>query len=128
MMIYICFDTTSCFCISFAMSSLYGHLTNEDTHLPSGYCLYGDNAYVNDTYMAVPYPSISSGPKDAYTYFHSQVRINIKCTFGLLVNRWWLLKMPLSAKILICRTNAMVCCLCKLHNYCIDKGSTTSPE
>ena len=50
---------------SFPMSSLYGHLTNEDTHLPSGYCLYGDNAYVNDTYMAVPYPSTSSGPKDA---------------------------------------------------------------
>ena len=132
-------------------SSLYGHLTNEDTRLPSGYCLYGDNAYVNDTYMVVPYPSTSSGPKDAYNYFHSQVRINIecpfsllvnrwwllkpffqvriniKCMFGLLVNRWYLLKMPLSAKLLICRINAMVCCLCKL-NYYIDQGSMTSPE
>ena len=103
--------------LSFAMSSLYGHLTNEDTCLPSGYCLYGDNAYVNDTYMAVPYPSTSSGPKDAYNYFHSQVRINIECAFGLVVNRWQLLKMPLSAKISIHRINAMVC-----------SGSTTSPE
>ena len=110
------------------MSSLYGHLTNEDTCLTSGYCLYGDNAYVNDTYMAAPYPSTSSGPKDAYNYFHSQVRINIKCAFGLLVNRWQVLKVPLSAKISIHRINAMVCCLCKLHNYCIVKGSMASPE
>ena len=22
----------------------------------------------------------------------------------------------------------MVCCLCKLHNFCIDRGSTTAPE
>ena len=114
--------------LAFVTSSLYGHLTNEDTHLPSGYCLYGDNAYVNDTYMAVLYPSTSSGPEDAYNYFHSQVRINSECAFGLLVNRWWLLKIPLSAKISIHRINALVYCLCKPHNYCIDKGSTTSPE
>ena len=36
--------------------------------------------------------------------------------------------MPLSAKLSISRINALVCCLCKLHNYCIDGGSTTSPE
>ena len=22
----------------------------------------------------------------------------------------------------------MVCCLCKLHNFCLDRGSTTPPE
>ena len=38
--------------LSFATSSLYGYLTNETTRLPRGYCLYGDNAYVNDTFMA----------------------------------------------------------------------------
>ena len=59
--------------LSFAMSSLYGYLTNETTCLPSGYCLYGDNAYVNDTFMAVPYPNTSDGSKDVYNYFHSQV-------------------------------------------------------
>ena len=36
--------------------------------------------------------------------------------------------MPLSAKLSIRRINALVCCLCKLHNYCIDGGSTTSPD
>ena len=32
--------------------------------------------------MVVPYPSTSSGPKDAYNYFHSQVRINIECLWS----------------------------------------------
>ena len=36
--------------------------------------------------------------------------------------------MPLSAKLSIRRINALVSCLCKLHNYCIDGGSTTSPD
>ena len=114
--------------LAFVTSALYGHLTNDETRLPNGYCLYGDNAYVNDTFMTVPYPMISSGPKDAYNFYHSQVRINIECAFGIPVNRWCILKMPLSAKILIVRINAMVCCLCKLHNFCIDRGSTTPPE
>ena len=35
--------------------------------------LYGDNAYVNDMYMAIPYPNTLAGPKDAYNYFHLQV-------------------------------------------------------
>ena len=78
--------------LAYVTSALYGHLTNDDTALPNGYCLYGDNAYVNDTYMAVPYPMISSGSKDAYNFYHSQVRINIECTFGILVNRWRILK------------------------------------
>ena len=74
------------------MSSLYGHLMNEDTCQPSGYCLYGDNAYVNDTYMAVPYLSTSSRLKDAYNFFHSQVSNDIECIFTIVVNMWQLLK------------------------------------
>ena len=70
--------------LSFVTSSLYGYLTNEETSLPSGYCLYGDNAYINDTYMAVPDPNTSAGPKDAYNYFHSQVifSYNTSSLFG----------------------------------------------
>ena len=36
--------------------------------------------------------------------------------------------MPLCAKLSICRINALVACLYKLHNYCIDGGSTTTPD
>ena len=40
--------------------------------------------------MSVPYPTTSSGPRDAYNYYQSQVRINIECAFGVLTNRWCL--------------------------------------
>ena len=50
------------------------------------------NAYVNDTYMAVPYLSTLSRPKDAYNYYHSQVSNDIKWIFTIVQNMWWLLK------------------------------------
>ena len=51
----------------------------EGSGLPNGYCLYGDNAYVNETYMSVPFPNTSSSPRDPYNYYQSQLRINIEC-------------------------------------------------
>ena len=47
--------------LSYATSSLYQQLLEHP--LPKGYCLYGDNAYVNDFNMAVPYPNQGHGPK-----------------------------------------------------------------
>jgi hypothetical protein len=42
--------------------------------------------------MATPYSGISGGTKDAYNFYHSQVRINIECTFGRFVARWAILR------------------------------------
>ena len=58
--------------LSFVTSSLYQQLI-EGAGLPNGYCLYGDNAYVNETYMSVPFPNMSSSPRDAYNYYQSQL-------------------------------------------------------
>ena len=113
--------------LAFVTSLLYQKLT-EGTGLPDGYCLYGDNAYINEMYMTVPFPNTSSGPKDAYNYYQSQVRINIECAFGVLTNRWRLLKSPLSANSPINHMNAFLLCLCKIHNFCIDNGNATPPE
>ena len=110
--------------LAFVMSSLYVQFT-EGEGLLKGFCLYGDNAYVNDTYMAVPFPNTSNGPRDSYNYYHSQVRINIECSFGVLTNRWQILKSPLSSHLSIHRINALVLCLCKLHNFCIDNGNAS---
>ena len=71
--------------LAFITSSLYGQLT-EGEGLPAGYCLYGDNAYVNEPYMVVPFQAMSNGPKDSYNFYHLQVRINIECAFGILTN------------------------------------------
>ena len=58
--------------LSFVTSLLYQQLT-EGSGLPNGHCLYGDNAYVNETYMSIPFPNTSSGPRDAYNYYQSQL-------------------------------------------------------
>ena len=107
--------------------SLYQQLT-EGSRLPNGYCLYGDNAYVNEAYMSVPFPNTSSGPRDAYNYYQSQLQINIECMFDVLTNCWHLLKSPLSARIPINRINTLISCLCKIHNFCIDNGNAKPPR
>jgi hypothetical protein len=89
--------------------------------LAENICLYGDNAYVNNDYMAVPFLNTQSDVKDDYNLFHSQVRINVECLFGILVNRWRILKSPLPATIRIDKVTALVKCLCKLHNFCIQQ-------
>ena len=58
--------------LSFVTSSLYQQLM-EGSGLPNGYCLYGDNAYVNKTCMSVPFPNMSSSPRDEYNYYQSQI-------------------------------------------------------
>ena len=68
--------------LAFVTSSLYVQFT-EGEGIPNR-----NKAYVNDTYLAVPFSNTSNGPRDSYNYYHSQVRINIKCSFGVLTNRW----------------------------------------
>jgi hypothetical protein len=41
--------------------------------LATGLCLFGDNAYVNTFYMATPFKAVSSGTKDDYNFYQSQV-------------------------------------------------------
>ena len=96
--------------------------------LAPGLCLLGDNAYVNSRYMATPFTMQSSGDKYNYNYFHSSLRIKIECAFGMLVARWGVLRSAISAKIGLKKTPAMVICLCKLHNYCIDSRIKRAQE
>ena len=90
--------------------------------LRPGLCLFGDNAYVNSWYMCTPWRNVSSGPKDAMNFFHSQVRINIECAFGILVHRWGMLRKPMPVNLTIGKISSLVLALCKLHNFCIDKN------
>ena len=60
-------------CIAFEGSDLYERL--EGGLLKNGLVLFGDNAYLNTRYMATPFPNVSSGSKDDYNFFHSQVCI-----------------------------------------------------
>ncbi|KAL7526717.1 hypothetical protein ACHAWF_001886 [Thalassiosira exigua] len=94
----------------------------EEGFLRPGLCLFGDNAYVNSPVMATPWRNVSKGPKDAFNFFHSQLRINIECAFGMLVHRWGVLRKPIACNITVKRTASLVYALCKLHNYCIAQS------
>lgn len=62
---YLCFKT----------SGLYESLEKEANFLAPGLVLFGDNAYVNTTYMATPFKAVKSGEKDDYNFCHSQVSL-----------------------------------------------------
>mmetsp|Transcript_13429 Transcript_13429/g.25216 ORF Transcript_13429/g.25216 Transcript_13429/m.25216 type:complete len:487 (+) Transcript_13429:1058-2518(+) len=94
--------------------------------LAEGLCLYGDNAYVNTPYMAVPFKCVRDGAKDAFNFFHSSLRINIECAFGMLVHRWGLLRKAIPMNITVKKTGSLVMCLCKLHNFCISQSDNVT--
>ena len=70
--------------LAFALSRLHQKLEGRSPQCPTlpflcpGLALYGDNAYVNTKYMVVPFKNVSEGAKDAFNFYHSQVRI-IRC-------------------------------------------------
>lgn len=100
---------------------------DEPGFMKPGLCLFADNAYVNKTYLATPYPNINPDnseeerQKDAYNYFHSNTRITIECTFGILIQRWGLLRRKAPKGYPIAKVIATFVCLCKLHNFLIDQ-------
>jgi len=89
--------------------------------LAPGLCLFGDNAYINRPYMAMPFPNVrGDNPKDHYNFYQSQVRINIECAFGILVHRWGALRKPTPIHFTNKKVCALVLALCKLHNFLIN--------
>ena len=93
----------------------------EDGFLAPGLCLFGDNAYLNTSYMATPHVGAAAGDRDAYNFYHSQVRIRIECAFGMLTHRWAILCKALPMGISLQRSVALVVVLTKFHNFCINE-------
>ena len=102
-------------------ASPFRALLEQPGFLARGLCVFGDNAYVNRFYMATPYSNVGADTqKDIYNFFHSQLRINIECAFGILVARWGILRKALSSNFTVEKIVNMVECLCRLHNFIID--------
>jgi len=66
----VVFPGSSSDCLAFEGSSLFQRL--EAGLLDAGLCLFGDNAYINDVFMATPFSGVSGGTKDSYNFYHSQ--------------------------------------------------------
>ena len=90
--------------------------------LKPGFCLYGENAYIDTKFMTSPFKeTISSRPKEMHNFFQSQLRINVKCAFGVLVSRFGVLCKALPMNISIAKVSTLVKCLCMLHNCFINE-------
>jgi hypothetical protein len=113
-------------CLALEASALYKRL--ENGLLQDGLVFFGDNAYLNTMYMATPYTNVAEGSKDNYNYYHSQLRIRVECCFGMLTQKWGILRTAMPQNMSVRRIVALVSTLAKLHNYCIDQkddGTTT---
>jgi hypothetical protein len=73
--IAITYGGSSSDCLAFEASDLHTKL--EEGLLADGLVIFGDNAYLNTKYMAMPYPNIAGhdkeNSKDNYNFYHSQV-------------------------------------------------------
>ncbi len=120
-------------CLAFEASELHTRLENglmkKDVE-NERYVLFGDNAYLNTAYMATPFTNVAGDPnrtaEDNYNFYHSQLRIRVECAFGMLVQRWGLLRMAMPRNIAVPKVVALVIALAKIHNFCI--GESNVPE
>ena len=71
--------------------------------------------------MATPFRRVDNGINDGCNFFHSQVCINIKCAFEMLVKRFRVLQKALPENITIAKTSVLVRYFCILHNFCFEQ-------
>ena len=115
--ISITYEGASSDLLSFENSTLFKHL--ESGALAKDFLLFDDNAYLNTSFMATPYPNINGDQKDNFNFYHSQLQIRIECAFGMFVQRWGIVPIAMPNDIMIKKTIALVNALAKLNNFCI---------
>ena len=113
-------------CLMFESKSMFQKL--EEGLLVPCICIFGNNAYLNTPYTETPFAAVSGGTMDAYNLFHSQLRIQIECAFGILTKRWAILSRTILVGVTVAKTVALAHALAKLHNYCIDEDRDVTPD
>ena len=74
-----------------------------------------------------PFTNVSGDPNlVAEGSDDSQLRVQVKCAFGMFVLRWGSLWMAMPCNFSLTMSVAMVIVLAKLHNFCIN--NTDEPE
>jgi hypothetical protein len=96
-------------------------------YMAPGLCIFGDLAYVNNGYLMTPFKNVKNGAKDNFNFYHSQLRINVECAFGMFVGRWGILRRALPKTMQLRKVIALTFCLCRLHNYCLSNRTNRKP-
>jgi hypothetical protein len=96
-------------------------LMNEHKNLPRGFYIVGDCAYQCSEQLLVPFAGSNRQDvhKDAFNFYLSQPRMRIEMTFGVMVNRWAILRKPLSCRLK--NVAKVFLSITRLHNYCINE-------
>ena len=96
--------------------------------LPDEFHFIGDNAYPPSNQMLTPFNrfGLRKDPKkrDGYNFYLSQLRINIECVFGILVNRFPILQQGLKCRLLERAILTFRTCVA-LHNLLVTRGLNT---
>ena len=121
----IVFPASSSDLLGFKGSSLYQRLQDPNFLAPN-LCFFDNNVYLESPYMATPHPGSVSGVKDAYNFYHSRCCIRVECAFGMLTERWGILRSTMPRNITICKTIALVYLLARLHNFCIQQNDSVN--
>lgn len=95
--------------------------------LPLGRYIVGDNAYVCSEHLLTPFSGNErfEARKDSYNFYISQLRIRIEMAFGMMTNKFQILKRPIT--IGVPSIGKFLLTIGKLHNYCIDERLARNP-
>jgi hypothetical protein len=98
-------------------SGLYDLVEN----LPHGYICIGVCAYEASERLVPIFGGDLALKKenDNFNFFVSQLRIRIEMSFGIMTRKWGILHRPLS--IGLPSIKHLICCIARLHNFCIDE-------
>ena len=94
--------------------------------LPLGFVCVADCAYM-PTEQMVPIFGKDLALKrdnDNFNFYLSQLRIRIEMAFGLMTKKWGILQRPLTNSLVSIKH--LMCCVARLHNFCIDERLRTS--
>ena len=91
--------------------------------LPFGMWIAGDDAYPSSEYLLSPYSIQASRAdkfKDNFNFYQSRCRINVECAFGMLVEKFGVLRRSQSARLK--HTTKVISVCIKIHNLGVDNG------
>jgi hypothetical protein len=118
-LIFITYSSTCTGSANDIMAFHASHLPDMYSRYPSPYYVVGDSAYPDHDFMLTP-SSAESQSHDVYNFFHSQLRITIERSFGILNTVCGILQKPL--KFGVAKSCKVVQACLRIHNYRIDRG------
>ena len=83
-----------------------------------------DNGYLNWPTTVPPIKRTCSRHEIWFSPWLESIRKDVECTFGIFTHQWSILRSAIPMNVSVRKTVALVLCLAKLHNYCIDADNT----